>query len=331
MKKIRVSIIGCGYLGSIHARLWMNEPRAEVVGVYDSQPERAAALANELGVRAFASLAGACQDSDALTIAVSTSSHAEVALEAIGYSKHVLIEKPVAATVPEAEAIARAAAERDVVVHVGHVERYNPAFRAARAYVSTPLFIEAHRLSPFRVRGTDVSVIGDLMIHDLDLVLALVGKPALRVEAHGVAVISDSVDIANARIEFEGGCIANLTASRLTPKPLRKLRLFQPSAYLSLDFSAPELEVYRLVTEADGIAPDQAVMRAPDFGSKAIICEHPPLEPSNAIAEEHRAFLDSIINGAPAVVSLDDGIAALRLASEIERCVVERMSSVIIS
>lgn len=328
MNHVRVSVIGCGYLGSIHARLWMQQPRAKLVGVYDVVPERAHMLAGELGVQAFDSLHAACDASDALTIAVSTSRHADVALFALERAKHLLIEKPIAATVEEAEAIATAAGSAGTVVHVGHVERYNAAFTAARRYLTTPLFIEAHRLSPFRVRGTDVSVIGDLMIHDLDLVLALVQSTVLRVEAHGVAVISDSVDIANARIEFASGCIANLTASRLTPKPLRKIRIFQPSAYLSLDFSAPDLEVYRLVSSADSNTTnaDHAAPMALEFGSKAIVFEHPQLEPVNAIAQEHRAFVESILDGVPAVVGISDGIAALRLASEIELRVAERMS-----
>ncbi|GIV54586.1 MAG: oxidoreductase [Candidatus Kapaibacterium sp.] len=329
MSMLGVSVIGCGYLGSIHARLWMQQPAARLVGVYDLVPERAQELARELGVTAFPTLSDALDASDAVTVAVSTSSHAEVVLAALARAKHVLIEKPVAATVAEAEDIAQAAARAGTVVHVGHVERYNAAFVAARRYVTRPLFIEAHRLSPFRIRGTDVSVIGDLMIHDLDLVVALVGEPALRVEAHGVAVVSDSVDIANARIEFAGGCIANLTASRLTPKPLRKLRLFQPNAYLSLDFSAPDLEVYRLVAEGEQAlsSSDQAGIEVPGFGSKTILYDHPQLEPTNAIMEEHRAFVASILNGAPAVVGLADGIAALRLAQEIEQRVAERLSS----
>lgn len=317
---VAVSVIGCGYLGSIHARLWMRCPQATLVGVFDIVPERASNLAAELGVRAFDSLDDALDACDAVTVATTTSQHASVACVALEKGKHVLLEKPVAATLDEAERIQEAAAHAGTVVHVGHVERYNPAFRSALNYVTRPLFIEAHRLSPFRERGADVSVIGDLMVHDLDLVLALTGEQVVRIEAHGVGVISNSVDIANARLEFASGCIANLTASRLTPKPLRKLRLFQPMAYISLDFAVPDLEVYRIrgMYDDDGIIVVQA-------GSHSIAYEHPSIEPRNAISDEHRAFVASILHGAPPIVSLSDGIAALRLAAAIEQEVQKRM------
>lgn len=323
MNHIRIAVVGCGYLGSIHARLWKQNERALLVGVHDVVYERAGALAEELGVMAFSSLEETLAACDAVTVAVSTTSHADVACHALSERKHVLLEKPVAATLAEAERIAMAAAVAGTIVHVGHVERYNPAFQAARSYVARPLFIEAHRLSPFRVRGTDVSVISDLMIHDLDLILSLLQEPVVRIEAHGVCVVSDSIDIANARLEFAGGCIANLTASRLTPRPLRKLRIFQPSAYLSLDFSIPELEVYRLVTES---TPQDEPIAWPVWQGKAIIREQPELVPTNAIAEEHHAFIKSILDGEPAVVSLSDGIAALRVATEIERRIAERIA-----
>ncbi|RMF33975.1 MAG: gfo/Idh/MocA family oxidoreductase [Chlorobiota bacterium] len=317
---VAVAVIGCGYLGSIHARLWTQCQRAVLVGVFDIVAERASKLAAELSVRAFDSLSDALDACEAVTVATTTSQHASVACAALEKGKHVLLEKPVAATLDEAERIQEAAADAGTVVHVGHSERYNPAFRAALRYVTRPLFIEAHRLSPFRERGTDVSVIGDLMVHDLDLVLALTREPVIRIEAHGVGVISNSVDIANARLEFASGCIANLTASRLTPKPLRKLRLFQPMAYMSLDFSVPDLEVYRIDGQHDGAGTIVA-----HAGGNAIWYEHPLIEPGNAIAEEHRAFVASILDGAPAIVSLSDGIAALRLAAEIEQDVRNRM------
>lgn len=323
MNAVRVVVVGCGYLGSIHARLWMQDERAVLVGVHDTLSQRAESLAQELGVVAFPSLDSALDACDAVTVAVPTMHHASVTLAAIEHGKHVLLEKPVAATIADAEAIAAAAERAGTVVHVGHVERYNAAFRRALGYVTRPLFIEAHRLSPFRVRGTDVSVISDLMIHDLDLVLALVRQPVIRVEAHGVAVMSDSIDIANARIEFSGGCIANLTASRLTPKPLRKLRIFQPSTYISLDFSEPGIEVYRLAEDRAALAEIGSELQL----SKAIVREQPTIAPVNAIADEHRAFIASILDDVPAVVSLNDGIAALRLALQIEHAIVERMQT----
>lgn len=323
MTRTRVAVVGCGYLGSIHARLWQHNERAILVGVYDVAYERAVSLAQELGVRAFSSLEETLAACDAVTVASSTTSHAEVACLALSEGKHVLLEKPVAATLSEADRIAVAAAA-GTVVHVGHVERYNPAFQAVRSYVARPLFIEAHRLSPFRVRGADVSVISDLMIHDLDLILSLLHEPIVRIEAHGVCVISDSIDIANARIEFAGGCIANLTASRLTPKPLRKLRIFQPNAYLSLDFSIPDLEVYRLVTES---TDHSELIASHVWQGKAIIRERPELVPTNAIADEHRAFINSILDGEPAVVSLSDGIAALQVATTIEHRIAERIAT----
>ncbi|MCX7929973.1 MAG: Gfo/Idh/MocA family oxidoreductase [Chlorobi bacterium] len=325
MSVIRVSVIGCGYLGNIHARLWMQQQQAELVGVFDIVAERSHTVAEQLGVVAFDTLEAAIEAADAVTIATATRSHAEVAIAALAHSKHVLIEKPVAATLAEAEQIAAAASAANVVVHVGHVERYNPAFMYARAHVCRPLFIESHRLSPFRIRGTDVSVIHDLMIHDLDLVRTLVGEEVARLEAHGVSVVSNSIDIANVRIEFAGGCIANVTASRLTPNPLRKLRVFQQNAYFSLDFAAPRLELYRLTEAVPTTGSPHVVLNIEGLDSKAIIVEQPQLEPVNAIACEHRAFVESIISGEPAVVSLADGIEALRIAEWVEQSIGERM------
>ncbi|MCS7301922.1 MAG: Gfo/Idh/MocA family oxidoreductase [Candidatus Kapabacteria bacterium] len=326
MKALRISVIGCGYLGSIHARLWRQCEKASLVGVYDIVASRATSLAQELNVRAFSSLEEALNLSDAVTIAVPTRFHAEVSCQALAFGKHVLLEKPVAATVAEAKAIAEAARRAGTVVHVGHVERFNAAFVEAQRFIEQPLFIEAHRLSPFRVRGTDVSVINDLMIHDLDLVLAIVRRPVVRVEAHGVSVISDSIDIANARIEFAEGCIANLTASRLTPKPLRKLRIFQPNAYLSLDFVTPDLEVYRLIQEEH---PANISTLSPAMPTKTIVCEHPHLNPTNAIAEEHRAFIAAICEGTSGGVSLEQGIAAVELATAIEQQILQRVPTLL--
>ena len=234
---LRVGVIGVGSLGFHHARILREVANVEMVGVYDASPERLAAVSQELGLRAFASRDELLWSVDAAVIAVPTTAHAEVALAALETGTHLLIEKPIAPTLEEADRIVEKAADRGLVVATGHVERFNGALRACEQYLDEPRFVESHRLSPFGPRGTDVAVVLDLMIHDIDLVLGLVGRSVTELGAVGVGVLTPSVDIANARLVFEGGAVANITASRVSMERMRKIRFFQRSGYISLDLA----------------------------------------------------------------------------------------------
>ncbi len=328
MSDVRIGIVGCGHLGGIHAKLWKGQERVVVSGVFDTNSESLHAKCTELGLRACTSLEELLSESDALTIAVPTSLHFEVAKQCIQAGKHVLIEKPITQTYEEALSLIALAEKHAVLIQVGHVERFNPAFVAARSYGVKPLFIEAHRLSQFRPRATDVSVIHDLMIHDIDIALWLVGSPARRIDANGVAVVTDTPDIANARIEFENGAVANLTASRLSATAMRKMRIFQKDAYLSLDFSKPSVEVYRLLDEGQASSEGVPAMMLGqiDAGTRnrSIVFEQPQVPSLNAIAEEQRSFVASVCDAAPISVTAADAAEALRIAATIAELVETR-------
>ncbi len=325
---LKVGVIGCGHLGSIHAKLWKQHDRASLVGIFDTNAEQCSTRARELDVRSFQSIEECLEQCDAITIAVPTSLHFAVAEQCIRAQRHCLIEKPITQDYHEAQALIALASTAKVILQVGHVERFNAAFVAARAYDLKPLFIEAHRLSQFRPRATDVSVIHDLMIHDIDIALWLVQSSAKRIDANGVAVITDTPDIANARIEFENGAVVNLTASRLSATPMRKMRIFQKDAYLSLDFSKPSVEVYRLLDEHQtSPAGTPAMMLGQiDAGlkNKNIVFEQPIVPQINAIEEEQRSFVASILDGAPISVTAEDAAEALRIAAVIAEQVEQR-------
>lgn len=325
---LNVVVLGVGHLGSIHAKLWKAQERATLVGVYDVDGQRAAAKAEELGVQAFATIEEALAACDAVTIAVPTTEHYTVASASIAAGKHCLIEKPITQTYAEAQQLIALAEQKNIVVQVGHVERFNPAFVAARTYNLQPLFIEAHRLSQFRPRATDVSVIHDLMIHDIDIVLWLVKSPAVRIDANGVAVLTDTPDIANARVEFANGCVANFTASRISANAMRKMRIFQRNAYLSLDFSKPGVEMYRLLDEGQessgGIPAIMLGQIEAGTQRKNIYYEQPPVPTLNAIAEEQGTFVASVLDSTPVSVTAQDAAEALRIASTIAEIIESR-------
>ena len=330
MSSLKIGVLGCGHLGTIHAKLWKDQARTSLVGVYDTNAEMLSAKCAEFSFPAFASLDDAIAACDALTIAVPTIHHFEVARRCIEAGKHCLIEKPITQNYEEAQELIRLAEKHGTVLQVGHVERFNAAFIAARSYDLKPLFIEAHRLSQFRPRATDVSVIHDLMIHDIDIALWLVGSPAKSIEASGVAVITDTPDIANARIEFENGAVANLTASRLSATAMRKMRIFQKDAYLSLDFSKPSVEVYRLLDEGQHSSAGVPAMMLGqiDAGTRNrnIAFEQPVVPSVNAIAEEQKSFVETILDNAPLSVSAGDAAEALRIAAIIADQVEQRGS-----
>lgn len=315
---LKIGVLGAGHLGKIHIRLIKEISEFQLVGFYDPNPESAKAVAAEFDTKAFNSIEELVEAVDAVDIVTPTLSHFDCAVKSIKKSKHIFIEKPITNTVEEARQLIQLAEEADVKVQVGHVERFNPAFIASQPYVKHPMFIEAHRLAQFNPRGTDVSVVLDLMIHDLDIILSMVKSNVRRISASGVAVVSDNPDITNARIEFDNGCVANLTASRISLKNMRKTRIFQKDAYISVDFLEKESEIVRL-SEVEG-EPDPlsvTIDLGEGKGQKEIYFEKPDVAPNNAIKEELMAFAKSIINNTNTAVTIHDGYNALDVAHQI--------------
>ncbi|MAY83765.1 MAG: oxidoreductase [Flavobacteriales bacterium] len=315
---LKIGVLGAGHLGKIHIKLIKEIPAYELVGFYDPNPEAAAKVAEEFGVKAFDNIDDLIDEVEVVDIVTPTLSHFDCAVKAIRNSRHIFIEKPITNTVEEAKQLITLAEEANVKVQVGHVERYNPAFIATRPFIKHPMFIETHRLAQFNPRGTDVSVILDLMIHDLDIVLSIVKSNVRRISASGVAVVSDQPDITNARIEFDNGCVANLTASRISLKNMRKTRIFQKDAYLSVDFLEKESEVVRMSTvegEADPLSV--TIDLGENKGQKEIYFEKPNVEPNNAIKDELTAFASAIENDSTPEVTIHDGYNALDIAHKI--------------
>ena len=312
---VRIGVIGAGSLGYHHIRILRDLPGARLVGFYERSPDRAAAVSRELGVPAFSSLADLLDATEAVTVVVATTVHHAVAKEALARGKHVLIEKPITVTLEEADDLLARAREAGVVVQTGHVERFNRAIRAALPYVGSPRFVESDRLAPFTPRGADVAVVLDLMIHDIDLVRTLVGGHVTSLAAVGVPVLTPFVDIANARLTFDSGAVANITASRVSRDRTRKLRMFQSSGYLSLDLAAGTGEFYRLRAELDLAALSKAPRAIDDFVER-IPLEAPEGEP---LRLEFESFLAAVRGRAPVVVSGEDGREALAVALGIVR------------
>ena len=313
-RPLRVGVVGVGYLGGLHAAKYAALDSAELVGVCDSDRGRAAEVAAANGCAAFDAPAELAAAVDALSIAVPTAAHEAVAVAAIEGGVDVLVEKPLAATIAEAERIAGAAARHGRLLQIGHLERFHPALAEARQVVGRPRFIECHRLAPFAGRGADVSVVQDVMIHDLDLLASLVGEPVVSVEAIGVSVLSEHVDLANARLRFRGGCVANVTASRVSLKRERRLRVFQPEAYVAIDFDAHRLLVARLpegAREAGGNPMESIELDQRDY------------DDADPLAEELAAFVAAVSTRGDVQVGPDEAIAAMRLATDIEEAIAE--------
>jgi predicted dehydrogenase len=315
---IKIGVIGAGHLGKIHIRLLKEIPEFDLVGFVDNSDENAAKVVDEYKVKRFDTFDALLDAVDAIDIVTPTFNHYESALKAMKLGKHVFIEKPLANNMPEAKELVALAHEADVKVQVGHVERFNPAFLAAQQYEMKPMFIETHRLAEFNPRGTDVSVVLDLMIHDIDITLSVVKSNVKRISASGVSVVSDTPDIANARIEFDNGCVANLTASRISLKNMRKTRMFQRDAYITVDFLAKKMEVFRL-EEAKGQENPYSVVLdlGEDKGKKIIHFESPDVEPVNSIKKELELFNQSIANNTITAVTIEDGYNAMNVAYEI--------------
>ena len=322
MSKLKVGIIGTGHLGKIHAKLWKQHDNCELIGIYDKDTSKAEILAKELNCKNFDSIGSLLKECSAVTIAAPTSLHHEIALECLENNVHCLIEKPITETYQQAQELIIKANENHVLIQVGHVERFNPALASLSKYKLLPLFIEAHRLAQFKPRATDVSVVYDLMIHDIDIMLWLIGSKVKKIDANGVAILTKNPDIANARITFENGAVANLTASRISAKPMRKMRLFQKHAYISIDFANQDVEVFRILGD-DEQAPPTAIpanmlgLLDEALQNKKIVYEKPVIIESNAILDEQEAFIDSINNRSEVAVSAHEAAEALRIAEMI--------------
>lgn len=311
---LKVGVLGAGHLGKIHLRLLEQSKKYELVGFYDQDTINAQKVAEEFGYKLFASIDDLIDAVEVVDIVTPTLSHFDCAKKAIEKGCHIFIEKPIAKTVLEAEAIRTLASQYHVKGQVGHVERFNPAFIAAKGMIDNPMFIETHRLAEFNPRGTDVPVVLDLMIHDIDIILSVVKSKVKNVHASGISVISDTPDIANARIEFENGCVANLTASRISMKNMRKSRFFQKDAYISVDMLEKSVETVRMKDVPENPDDFAMILQNAEGVKKQIYFDNPKVENSNAILDELETFADAIINKTEPVVSLRNGTDALRIA-----------------
>lgn len=318
--KLKIGVLGAGHLGKVHIRcIKMLPEQYELVGFFDPNPQSSEAVAAEFELKSFDDVDSLIQECDVVDVVTPTLNHFDCASSAIKAHRHVFIEKPITNTLEEAKSLMQLSHEADVKLQVGHVERFNPAFVAARDAFDEPRFIETHRLAQFNPRGTDVSVVLDLMIHDIDIVLNVVGANVTKISASGVAVLSENPDIANARIEFDNGCVANLTASRISLKQMRKSRFFQKNAYISVDFLEKQAEIVRM-KHVEG-EPDPfaiTVDLGEGKGHKEIIFDRPEIpEDNNAIRDELSSFANAIKNNSEPEVTVDDGYKALSVAHEI--------------
>ncbi len=314
---LNVGVLGAGHLGKIHLRLLNESNKYKLVGFYDANEENAKKVEAEFGYKYYNSIDALIDAVDVVDIVTPTLSHYDCARQAISKGKHIFIEKPITNTVEEAETLRTLVAEHHVKGQVGHVERYNPAFKAIKGQLKNPMFIETHRLAEFNPRGTDVPVVLDLMIHDIDVILSVVNSKVKHVSASGVSVISETPDIANARIEFKNGCVANLTASRISLKNMRKTRFFQKDAYISVDFLEKKCEVVKMKDAPKTPGDFDMILQNAEGLKKQIYFDNPQIENNNAILEELETFAESIVNNTTPIVTLHDGTEALRVATMI--------------
>ncbi len=304
--KVRVGIVGIGYLGRFHVEKYAVIPEAKIVGLVDVIPQRAKEWAEKARAEAFSSHRALLGKVDAVSIVVPTDQHYRMARDFLEAGCDVLVEKPITTSLEEAQDLIRLARKKGRILQVGHVERFNPVILAAREKVRVPIFIESHRLTPFRGRGTEVDVVLDLMIHDLDIILSFVGSSARTIHAVGIPVLSEKVDIANTRVEFEGGCVANITASRISFEDRRRIRIFQPDTYLTLDFGSKEITLYHRTF-------------SPENQRFQVSAEQIEIEPGDALEKEIRAFVHSSSTRTPPAVSGEDGRNALDMAMRISK------------
>ncbi|MCH8903809.1 MAG: Gfo/Idh/MocA family oxidoreductase [Bacteroidetes bacterium] len=322
---LKIGVLGAGHLGKIHIKLLQELDSFDLVGIYDPSQENADKAVKDFGVKSFKDIDDLLTAVDVIDIVTPTLSHYECAIKGLKQSKHVFIEKPMTNTLAEAKDLLKLSEEAQVKVQIGHVERFNPALTAALPYLNNPLFIETHRLAQFNPRGTDVPVVLDLMIHDIDICLHIIKANVKRISANGVAVVSEEPDIANARIEFDNGCVANLTASRISMRNMRKMRIFQADGYFAVDFAKKETEVFRLVAEQENgkDEADHPITSNPLFSlevsgmKKFVKYEKPKIKEVNAIKLELELFNQAIVEDSDPPVPVIDGYNAMNVAYEI--------------
>ncbi|HVX49185.1 MAG TPA: Gfo/Idh/MocA family oxidoreductase [Chitinophagaceae bacterium] len=312
---LKIGVFGAGHLGKFHLNNWKEIDEVTITGFFDPNDNTAAEVESKYGITRYADAAALMDAIDAADIVAPTNHHFALCEMAIKKGKHVFVEKPLTNTMEEAKQLIKIAAEAGVKIQVGHVERFNPAYTAIQHLQLNPMFIEVHRLAQFNPRGTEVSVILDLMIHDIDIILSLVKSDVKNISASGVAVLTDSPDIANVRIEFNNGCVANLTSSRISMKKMRKIRLFQKDAYIGVDFLEKKTEIIKLKTndESDDFSFD---IETPS-GTKTISIFNPEVRPVNAIKEELVSFKNALLNNTPVAVSEMDGYMAMEVAHKV--------------
>lgn len=314
---LKAGVIGAGHLGKIHLKLLQQSEKYDLIGFYDADSSVRKKLAEEFGYKPFETPEALIEACDMIDVVTPTLFHFETAKKVVTAGKHLFIEKPITTTVAEAEELIQLAIKHSVKGQVGHVERFNPAFMAVNHMISNPMFIETHRLAEFNPRGTDVSVVLDLMIHDIDAILSVVQSKVKSIHASGVSVISETPDIANARIEFENGCVANLTASRISLKNMRKSRFFQRDAYISVDFLEKKCEVVKMKDAPETPGDFDMILQNAEGIKKQIYFDNPKVAPNNAILDELNTFADAINENITPVVPLEQGTDALRVALRI--------------
>lgn len=316
MNRLPIGVIGVGHLGKLHTKMFKQIENCELVGVFDSSSEQALTVANEHSTNSFSSLDDLLSNVKAVSIAATTSAHYEIAKKCFEKGIHVFIEKPITATIEQAEELVDISKNKNLKLQVGHIERFNPGLISLDSYINEPRFIQTDRLSQFNPRGTDVAVVLDLMIHDIDIILSLIKSEVKQIEANGVAVVSDHIDIANARIQFENGAVANVTASRISQKKMRKMRIFQKDHYISLDFVTGVSEIYHLLPVDQPV--DSASISFGEIGvgekKKRLVYEQPEHKEINALNYELQLFVDSVLHDKKIVVSGEDGLRALKVA-----------------
>ncbi|VAW15797.1 Oxidoreductase, Gfo/Idh/MocA family [hydrothermal vent metagenome] len=317
---LKVGVLGAGHLGKIHLRLLNESEKYELIGFYDPDAINGKIVAAEFGYEHFDNINTLIDAVDVVDIVTPTLSHFDCAKKAMEKGRHVFIEKPITNTLVEAEELLSLEKKFNIKGQVGHVERFNPAFMAVKDKIQNPMFIETHRLAEFNPRGTDVPVVLDLMIHDIDAILSVVDSDVKRINASGVSVISNSPDIANARIEFESGCVANLTASRISLKNMRKSRFFQRDAYISVDFLEKKVEVVKMKDAPENPGDFDMILQNAEGLKKQIYFENPDIKTNNAISEELETFANAINNDTVPIVTLKQGTQALKLALQIIEC-----------
>ncbi len=314
---LKVGVLGAGHLGKIHLKLLQQSSDYDLVGFYDPIERSAQEVSKEFGYTYFDTIDALIDSVDVIDIVTPTLNHFECAKMAIIKGKHIFIEKPITKTLKEAEQLRDLVQKMSVRGQVGHVERFNPAFTAVKDMIVNPMFIETHRLAEFNPRGTDVPVVLDLMIHDIDIILSVVNSEVKEIHASGVSVISDTPDIANARIEFENGCVANLTASRISMKNMRKSRFFQKDAYISVDFLEKKCEVVKMKDAPEHPDDFAMILQNAEGNKKQIYYENPEIVQNNAILDELESFADAIKNTKTPIVSLNQAAKALKVAQQI--------------